>query len=131
MNIEDQLKDLILNRYGSIREFTHVVDMSYSTVTSILKRGVGTASVTNIIKICKELGISADALADGEIKPFQATTANGDDKFDVEKIISDTKNLLTQYGFITLNGKPLSKSGIDSILDAIDVGVEMAKKKQQ
>ncbi len=65
---EDKLKNLILSKYKSIREFTAVVEMPYSTVDSIFKRGIRKASVDNLIKICTELGISADALVDGRIE---------------------------------------------------------------
>lgn len=130
MSIEDKLKFLILNKYHSIREFTQEIDMAYSTLDSILKRGIGNSSVTNVIKICKVLGISADALADGEIKPINdRTTRSINDRIEVKEVLEDTKDLLSHYGFITLDGKPISKDGIESIIDAMEVGVEIAKKK--
>jgi hypothetical protein len=132
MTIEDKLHDLILSRYHSVREFTIAIDMPYTTMHSIFKRGIGNSSVTNIIKICKALGISADALADGEIvsvnKRFGVPTGENAG-LKVENILNDTRELLTHRGPVTLNGKPLTKSGIDSIIDAMDVGVELAKKK--
>lgn len=67
MNINEDLKNLILDRYSSIREFSIVADMPYSTLDSIFKRGINNASISNIIKICNVLGISADALASGSI----------------------------------------------------------------
>lgn len=66
-NIEDSLKNLILSRYRSVREFTTTIDMPYSTMDSIFKRGIRKANMDNIIKICNALEISADALANGEI----------------------------------------------------------------
>ena len=71
MSIESKLKDMILERYHSIREFSNTVDMPYTTIDSILKRGIANSSVSNIITICKALQISADALADGEIHPVR------------------------------------------------------------
>lgn len=67
MSIEQELKELILSKYGSIREFSKVLDMPYSTIDSIFKRGVENASVANIIRICEKLSISADGLAEGKI----------------------------------------------------------------
>ena len=132
MSIEDKLKFLILNKYHSIREFTQEIDMAYSTLDSILKRGIGNSSVTNVIKICKALGISADALADGEIVPIKErphSPKNLSNHIEVKEVLEDTKDLLSHYGFITLDGKPISKDGIESIIDAMEVGVEIAKKK--
>lgn len=130
MTTEERLKELILKRYHSIREFTIFIDMPYTTIDSIFRRGVGNSSVSNIIKICKALGISADALADGEIKPINDRTAILlNDRIEVKEIIEDTKDMLIHSGFITLDGKPIGKDGIESIIDAMEVGVEMAKRK--
>ena len=131
MTTEEKLKDLILRRYHSIREFTIAIDIPYTTMDSIFRRGIGNSSVTNVIKICKALGISADALADGEIVPVkERKSVPINDMIEIKEILDDTRDLLTHNGFITLDGKPLSKAGIESIIDAMDIGVEMAKKKQ-
>lgn len=129
MTTEEKLKELILKRYNSIREFTIAIDMPYTTIDSIFRRGVGNSSVTNVIKICKALGISADALADGEIVPIKKRPTQINDRFEVKEILSDTKDLLIHSGEITLDGKPLGKVGIESIIDAMDVGIEIARKK--
>ena len=70
MTIEEELKAYILSRYNSVREFTIQADIPYTTLDSIFKRGIGNSSVNNVIKICKALKISADALADGNIKQY-------------------------------------------------------------
>lgn len=66
-SIENQLKNLILSKFKSLREFAIKIDMPYSTIDTILKRGLDKASIGNVIKICKSLNISADNLADGKI----------------------------------------------------------------
>ena len=97
MTIEERLKELILKRYHSVREFTIENDIPYTTVHSIFKRGIGNSSVTNVIKICKALGISADALADGEIVPVKKHTATLlNDRIEVKDILDDTKDILTE-----------------------------------
>ena len=132
MTTEEMLKELILNRYNSIREFAISIDMPNSTIDSIFRRGVGNSSVINIIKICKALNISADALADGEIVPSKPrVTSNAVNTYDVNEILNETKDILIHSGKITLDGSPITKSGIESIIDAIDVGVEIAKKKKR
>ena len=75
MTIEEKLKELILNRYHSIREFTIQHDIPYTTMVSIFKRGVDNSSLTNIIKICKALNISAAVC---EIVPAQLSENIGD-----------------------------------------------------
>lgn len=132
MTTEEKLKDLILTRYYSIRDFTNSIDLPYTTLDSMFRRGIQNSSVNNVIKVCKALGISADALADGEIVPVNKTNSKPiNDRFEVKEIVDDIKEVLSQHGFITLDGKPINKDGIDSIIDAIDIGVEMAKKKNK
>ena len=69
MSVEEELKKLILSKYKSIRDFAISCEIPYSTLDSIFKRGVDKANVTSIIKICSELGLSVDSLANGEISP--------------------------------------------------------------
>lgn len=132
MTIEEKLKSLILNRYHSIREFTIAIDMPYTTTDSIFRRGIGNSSVSNVIKICKALRISADALADGEIVPIGNYPSSNkiNDRIEVKEILADAKDLLIHSGEITLDGDPIGKTGIDSIIDAMDVGVEIAKRRR-
>ena len=130
MTIEEQLKELILKRYHSIREFTTTIDIPYTTVDSIFRRGIGNSSVTNVIKICKALKISADALADGKIesvKPYTPRAIN--ERFEVKEILENTKDILTHSGELTLDGEPISKDNVESIIDALEVGVEIARRK--
>lgn len=69
MSVEEELKAAILSIRGSLREFAISIDMPYSTLDSIFKRGLENASTRSIVKICDALQISADALAEGRIVP--------------------------------------------------------------
>lgn len=131
MTVEEKLKNLILVRHKSLREFTSLIDLPNSTMVSILNRGVKNASVGNIIKICNELGISADALADGEIVPVKNMVTIESKKIDVTNIFDEVKNLLTSCDTIMLSGQPLGSDGIASIIDTLDVCLEIAKKKNK
>ena len=71
MTKEEMLKQYILTKYKSLREFTQKIDMPYSTMTTILRNGINNANVQNIIKICNELEISVDDLEEGRIVPVQ------------------------------------------------------------
>ncbi len=66
--IENQLKAMICEQFNSVKEFASIIGLPYTTVDSILKRGVDKANVINIIKICTKLGIDVDALASGNIQ---------------------------------------------------------------
>ena len=128
MTIEEKLKDHILERYVSIREFSHTINMSYSTLDSILRRGVGNSSVTNIIKICKALNISADALAEGEIVSLNSYKANPGLN-EVEDILASVKSQLKNCDGLTLNGRPADPKSIETIIQAMNIGEQMVKKE--
>lgn len=60
MTREDYLK-MLIKKHGSQRKFAQYIGMPPTTLFSIL-RNVGGASIDNIVKICKGLGIMADDL---------------------------------------------------------------------
>lgn len=74
--VETKLKTLILSRYKSVLDFSKSINMPYSTIDSIFKRGVINANINNIIKICSELNIDAERLAAGEIVTNTANINN-------------------------------------------------------
>lgn len=64
---EERLKELILTKYKSIREFTSSIEMPYSTFDSILKRGIANSNIANVLKISSALNIDTEKLVLGEI----------------------------------------------------------------
>lgn len=58
--LEEKIKELIIEKYGSVRQFALKIDVPYTTIDSILKRGIDNSNVSNVIKMCKALGISVD-----------------------------------------------------------------------
>ena len=100
MNTEQQLKDLVIARYGSIRNFALQIKMPYSTVDSIFKRGILNASVTNIIRICDVLEISVDSLSRGIVEP--QVTRNS-----TMHLTSGEQELLRIYRSLNSAGKDL------------------------
>lgn len=58
--LEDKIKDLIIEKYGSVRQFALKIDIPYTTIDSILKRGIDNSNVGNVIKMCKALDLSID-----------------------------------------------------------------------
>lgn len=65
--LEKSLKELILSKYGSLNKFSEKINMPWTTLDSVLKRGINKSNVSSVIKICKGLEISADELAKGKI----------------------------------------------------------------
>lgn len=68
MKIEDQLKTKILDKYKSVRAFTTAIQIPYSTIDSMLKKGLSGTAVSTVLKVCENLNLDVDALVNGEIK---------------------------------------------------------------
>lgn len=62
MNIEDRLKNTIERKFGNVKTFAEKIDLPYTTVRSILQRGVMNAKVENVIKIADGLNMRAEDL---------------------------------------------------------------------
>jgi len=57
MSRELFLRNYILDRYVSLRQFAQAADIPYSTLMTILSRGIAGASFDVVVKICRVLGI--------------------------------------------------------------------------
>ncbi len=55
MSREQMLRNIILDRYKSLRRFSAEADIPYSTLMTLLSRDVGGASFDIVMKICKVL----------------------------------------------------------------------------
>lgn len=66
--IERELRSIIVEKYNSVKEFAQLAGIPYTTLDSILKRGVEKANVHNIIRLCQALDLDVDALAAGKIE---------------------------------------------------------------
>ena len=57
MTREEQLRNRILDRYVSLRRFAAEADVPYSSLMTLLSRGIGGASFDTVIRICKALDL--------------------------------------------------------------------------
>ena len=64
MNREQFLRNLILDNYPSLRQFALEADIPYSSLMTILSRGVGGASFDIVMQICKKLQIEPSTLVE-------------------------------------------------------------------
>jgi hypothetical protein len=61
--------------------------------------------------------------------PSDALTSR--DTRDIEKILNQTRDQLLSQEGLMFDGKPASPEAIESILSAMQVGMELAKKKNK
>ena len=60
MMVEENLKNLIENKFENVKAFSEFIELPYTTVRSILQRGVLNSKVENVIRICDGLGIKPE-----------------------------------------------------------------------
>lgn len=126
MTIENQLRELILLKYGSLREFTFNIGLPYSTLSTILKNGIMTANISNVVKICNALSIKIDELVEGRL----VENIPGEKLLDVEKIFNQTK-INIQYPNVKINGQKLDKNTQKMLILSIDLIYQLALKMHQ
>lgn len=105
------------------------------------KLGVGTTSVYNWCNGIKSPRMDkVDAMCDlfhcnrSDLMEDKSTTSSeltARDERDIAKILEQTKEQLLSQEGLMFDGDPASPEAINSILDAMQIGMEMAKKKNK
>lgn len=102
--------------------------------------GVGTTSVYNwcngiktprmdkVDAMCKIFNCKRSDLMEDKSEHPELTSR---DSKQIEKIIKETRQKLTSQEGLMFDGDPASPEAIESILDAMELGMEMAKKKNK
>ena len=60
MNIEEDILREIKYKYKTVKSFSNIINLPYTTVDSILKRGILNSSVNNVVKIFVELDLDLE-----------------------------------------------------------------------
>ena len=89
MNKTKKLKDIILSQYNSIREFSKVVEIPSTTLTSALDKDIGGMAVDRVIKICDALNI--------DVKTFEPLSINDSVPISQRKLLENF-NVLNNIG---------------------------------
>lgn len=66
MEVEEKLKEMMEIKSGNVRNFSIENEIPYTTVRSILERGVLNAKAETVFAICRALNISPETLVDGD-----------------------------------------------------------------
>lgn len=125
MTVEESLKGIMLERYGSVKECARQIQMPYGTLDAILRRGVLNSGLQNVLQICEGLHISADALADGKIIP------SGQDYRPLADINERLAFFIGNIDGSTLDGIPLTEEEIRVFLDSIDSALYIIRRNRK
>ena len=131
MTIEERIKELISSRYGTMREFSKQIEMSQSTLATIMNRGIHKASIGNVLKICQALQISADELANDKIVPANSKVIHRFVVAEIPEMISYIRKNINDYADMTINGKELSHEEWYVLLDGVDLTIDLIKRKRE
>lgn len=121
----------LLQKYGvTPYKVSKETGVSQSTLSD-WKRGISTPKNDKLQKIADYFGVSLEYLMTGkESYSKSEPTLKPKDEKDIRVILKNTEQLLKQDGLM-FDGKPASQESIDSILSAMQIGMEMAKKKNK
>ena len=103
--------------------------MPYSTFATILSRGLDSASVNNILKICQGLGISADHLANGQIVPVSKIDHEARTDLLVE-FEAFSARIRSAKGLV-VKGRPLNREQVDELLNVLEIGFEIGVRRTE
>ncbi|MNC43907.1 helix-turn-helix protein [compost metagenome] len=78
MRRAEVLKKLIEETGLNTKAFAEKAGIPYTTLRSMLMRGVGGASVDNVIKVCRALGITTEEMDRLAFRPEEATSFQQD-----------------------------------------------------
>ncbi len=108
-------------------DLAEYMNVSQATVSNWCK-GIKMPRMNKVDMICEFFSINrSDLLNDSDSK----NSLTKKDQKSIEKILDSTrKQLLSQEGLM-FEGDPATPEAIDSILSAMQIGMEMAKKKNK
>ena len=99
---------------------------------SLCKVDTNKPSMERVNKLADYFGVSVEYLMTGETtEEKKDITLTRRDERDIEKILDQTKAQLLSQDGLMFDGKPASQEAVDSILSAMQVGMELAKKKNK
>ncbi len=67
MNLEEQLKTEILSKYKSIRAFTTDINIPYSMLDSVFRRGLVNAGISTMLKVFDALDLDIESVSTGQL----------------------------------------------------------------
>ena len=135
MKFEVDLKTTIKEKYGSIRAFSQAINVPYSSIDNIFKRGIMGVSLQIVLNICTALNIDIESIRDDKLifKDNIIDTTNPAES----KLVKDFRSLSTQgkeYVLQTVNmAKNTYSDNNNAVTDMLmnDLASAFSKNKVQ
>ncbi len=127
MSTLDIIKDLCYKNNTSIKALEK--ELGYSN-GSLAK--AKTIPSDRILEISRKFHVSMEYIMTGREEPEnKEPVLTSKDERDIEKILDQTREQLLSQEGLMFDGDPASPEAIESILSAMQIGMEMAKKKNK
>lgn len=126
-----EIFEQLLKQHG-VTAYRVAKDTGVTTATlTSWKQGKYTPKPEKMQKIADYFGVSLSYLMTGKEDPSdKEPQLKPKDERDIKNILANTEQLLKQDGLM-FDGDPASPEAIESILSAMQIGMEMAKKKNK
>ena len=124
MTLKDRVKKLAQERGISLPALEAELGFGNST---IVKWDKSTPNADKLNAVAKYFDVTMDYLLNGN----DDTSLTTRDERDISKIIEQTKEQLLSQEGLMFDGDPASPEAITSILDAMQIGMEIAKIKNK
>ena len=126
MTLKERIKELANTEGISLPALESELGFGNGT---IVKWDKSTPNAEKLNAVAQYFGVTMDYLMTGKKNEKELQLKPKDQK-DIKDILANTEQLLKQDGLM-FDGDPASPEAIDSILSAMQIGMEMAKKKNK
>lgn len=120
-DIETKIREMIIEKYGSLKKFCEIIEMPWSTLDSILKRGIANSNITNVMKITKELGVDTENLVSGIIINRSTKNMNAEGNPNIIAQNDSERRLLMLYRKVGGASEDEKEAIINQFESTIDV----------
>ena len=129
MDLKERIQELCKQHGISMNQLEQELNFGKGYIS---KLGKSTPNVNKIQLIANRFNVTVDYLMTGETPTEKkGSFLTPRDERDIEKIINQTREQLLSQEGLMFDGQPATPEAIDSILSAMQVGMELAKKKNK
>ena len=122
MGLYENIRDIAKTKGFSINRLEQELGFARSSINKFNKN---TPSIEKLQQISELLGVTVDNLMTGYIvEENSKKTLTPKDEKDIEKILEQTREQLMNQEGLMFDGDPASPEAIDSILSAMQIGME-------
>lgn len=127
MTLRDTIKELCKRKGLSVNKLEADLGFAKGYVSKLDKSIPNSAKLQSIAEY---FNVSLDFLMNGD-EQSRTTILSKKDEREITKILEQTKEKLLLQEGLMFDGNPASQEAIESILSAMEIGMEIAKKKNK